>query len=154
MAKLPKNPAEAVAELGVKQSSRVLAFGPANGWVEALADAVGAGGAVVVSDPPPEAEPRDNVQVVDKPDEGGQTVLVWVGPVPAHTIREYPAHVSEDGVLWVVLPRPEAKKQGQAIPPAHEEAEVKRALLVGGWRDDRVLPLSTDAYAIRFRRRK
>jgi hypothetical protein len=151
MARLPKNALEAVEELGVSSGQRVLAFGPAGGFVEALSDAVGAEGMVTVHDPPPDLEAGANVNVLDEvpADATGQTVLVWVGPVPAHAIREYPPRVADGGALWVVLPR-----KGRDAPAPVNEAEVKRTLLAAGWRDDRTVSLSTDAYAIRFHKRR
>lgn len=151
MARLPKNPAHAVEELGVSEGASVLAFGPANGYVEALGAAVGASGRLLVWDPPPELEAPGNAEIIEAVPDGASAdvVLVWVGPVPAHAIREYPAHVSADGALWVVLPR-----RGKETRTLQHEADVKRALLVAGWRDDRVVPLATDAVAMRFRRRR
>lgn len=149
MARLPKNPTEATGLLGVPGGATVLAFAPSNGFTEALAEAVGEEGSVLVSDPPPELDAPPNASTEIPDDASGDVVLVWLGPVPAHTIREFPARVAENGSLWAILPR-----KGRDTPAPVHEAEVKRAMLAAGWRDDRVVGLSTDAYAIRFRRRR
>lgn len=151
MARLPKNPADAVEQLGIPQRARVLAFGPAKGYVEALAGAVGDDGSVVVWEPPPDLEAPGNAEVVEElPGEmQADAVLVWLGPVPTHSIRDYPSKVTDGGAFWVVFPR-----RGREAPSPIHEADVKKALLVAGWREDRVVPLSVDAFAVRFRRRR
>jgi hypothetical protein len=46
-----------------------------------------------------------------------------------------------------------APMPGSVVAVAVTEGEVKKAMLSGGWREDRVQQLSKEAYAVRFRRR-
>ncbi len=149
MTRLPKDAREAVGLLGIQTGSRVLALSPDQGFIEALAETVGEGGRVVVQDPPADLEAAPNVHTADEATEPAQTVIAWLGPVPTHAVREQLPRVAEGGTLWTILPRP---RRGE--PARIAEADVKRALLVSGWRDDRTVPLATDSYAIRFRRRR
>lgn len=151
MAKLPRNPTEAIEALGVREGSTVLAVGPDHGFVEALAEAVGAEGKVVVQAPPPDLEVPDGVEVLEAPpaDTKFDTLIGWVGVVPAHGVRELGEHVAEGGVLWLVLPKVDREERAPVT-----EGDVKRAMVSGGWREERVIPLSTDAFAARFRRRR
>ncbi len=151
MAKVPSNPSEAVPHLGLSEGQTVLAVGPAPAFAEALSEAVGESGRVVVSDPPPDLdEPPSNVEVVQElPDHAAaQSVLVWIGPVAGHLVRDYTKRVAGGGSLWVVFPRPGREKRAPV-----NEADVKRALLAMGWRDNRSVILSSDSFAVRFHKR-
>lgn len=150
MARLPRDPAEAVDALGIRSGTSVLAVGPDHGYVEALAGAVG-DGKLNVQAPPPDLELPAGVEVVEAPaaDAKYDTLVGWVGVVPVHGVRELGAHVSDNGVLWLVLPKVERDERASVT-----EGDVKRAMLSAGWKEERVVPLSTDAFAARFRRRR
>jgi hypothetical protein len=151
MAKHPKDPVEAVEALDIASGSTVVAVGPDHGFVEALAEAVGDGGKLVVQAPPPELETPSGVDVVDEvPDDAkADTVIAWVGVVPIHAARAMGKHVGDDGAFWLVLPR-----VGRDDRAPVTEGDLKRAMLAGGWREERVQLLSTDSYAVRFRKRR
>ncbi len=151
MAKHPKDPAEAVAALDVAAGSSVVAVGPDHGYVEALADAVGDGGSLLVHAPPPELVAPASVKIVDEvPDDAkADTVIAWVGVVPVHAARAMGKHVNDDGAFWLVLPR-----VGRDDRAPVTEGDLKRAMLSGGWREERVQLLSKDSFAVRFRKRR
>ncbi|MGH2760192.1 MAG: hypothetical protein ACRDKJ_11610 [Actinomycetota bacterium] len=151
MARLPRDPAEAVGALGIRPGANVLAVGPDHGYVEALANAVGAEGKVNVQAPPPDLEVPQGVEVVEAPDADAKydTLVGWVGVVPVHGVRDLGTHVVDDGVLWLVLPKVDRDERASVT-----EGDVKRAMLSAGWKEERVMPLSTDAFAARFRRRR
>jgi hypothetical protein len=151
MARHPKDPTEAIEALGVREGSTVVAVGPDHGFVEALADAVGKDGKVVVQAPPPEFEAPASVEVVDEvpADAKAETVIAWVGVVPVHAARAMGQHVSDEGAFWLVLPR-----VGREDRAPVTEGDVKKAMLSGGWKEERVQLLSNDSFAVRFRKRK
>lgn len=152
MAQLPKNPEEAVAELGVPEEGTVVCVGPDNNYAEALANAVGTSGTVIVRDPPPDLTARKKaIQIVEElpPDAKGDPVLLWLPPVQLNEVRELLGHVVEGGTLWLVL-----QKGGRDFKAPVTEGDAKRALLVSGWRETKVLQLSTDDYAVRFHPRR
>lgn len=151
MAKHPKDPTEAVAALDVAAGSSVVAVGPDHGYVEALAELVGEGGSLVVHAPPPDLEVPSGVQVVDEVSGStkADTVITWVGVVPVHAARAMGKHVNDDGAFWLVLPR-----VGRDDRAPVTEGDLKRAMLAGGWREERVQLLSKDSFAVRFRKRR
>jgi hypothetical protein len=151
MARLPRDPSEAVESLGIRPGSTVLAVGPDHGYVEAMAEAVGGDGKLIVQAPPPDLELPAGVEVVDAPaaDAKVDTLIGWVGVVPVHGVRELGEHVSDRGVLWLVLPKVDREERAPVT-----EGDVKRAMLSAGWREERVVPLATNAIAARFRRRR
>ena len=151
MAKHPKDPNEAVEALDIREGSTVVAVGPDHGFVEALAEAIGKDGKLVVQAPPPELEVPTSVEIVDEvpADAKAETVIAWVGVVPVHAARAMGKHVSDDGAFWLVLPR-----VGREDRAPVTEGDLKRAMLSGGWREDRVQLLSNDSFAVRFRKRK
>lgn len=151
MARLPRNPREAVGALGVREGSTVLAVAPDHGYTEALAEAIGGEGRLIVQAPPPDLEAPKAVEIVETPsdDTKADTVIGWVGVVHVHSVRELGTHVADNGSLWVVLPKVERDARAPVT-----EGDVKRAMLSAGWREERVVPLSKDAFAVRFRRRR
>ncbi len=151
MARLPRNPEEAVGALGVRSGATVLAVGPDHGYVEAIAGAVGDEGKVLVQAPPPDLEIPDGVEVVEalEADTKVDTLIGWVGVVPVHGVRELGEHVADNGVLWLVLPKVDRDSRAPVT-----EGDVKRAMLSGGWREERAIALTTDHFAARFRRRR
>jgi hypothetical protein len=151
MTKHPKDPAEAVGALDIGAGSTVVAVGPDHGYVEALANVVGDGGSLVVHAPPPDLDAPPGVQVVDEVPEDAKadTVIAWVGVVPVHAARAMGKHVNDDGAFWLVLPR-----VGRDDRAPVTEGDLKRAMLAGGWREERVQLLSKDSVAVRFRRRR
>lgn len=151
MARLPRDPEEAVDALGIRAGSTVLAVGPDHGYVEALAGAVGEDGTVLVQAPPPDLEVPEGVRVVEdvEADTKVDTLVGWVGVVPAHGVRELGRHVVDGGVVWLVLPKTDREERAPVT-----EGDVKKAMLSGGWREERVVVLSTDAFGARFRRRR
>jgi hypothetical protein len=151
MARLPRNPAEAVESLGIRSGSTVLAVGPDHGYVEAIVEAVGDGGKVLVQAPPPDLDLPAGVEVIEQPppDTKFDTLVGWVGVVPAHGVRELGEHVGDNGVLWLVLPKVDREERAPVT-----EGGIKRAMLSAGWKEERVVPLATDAFAARFRRRR
>ena len=151
MARHPKDPAEAVDALGVRSGSTVVAVGPDHGYVEALAEAAGDTGKVIVQAPPPDLDVPKSVQVVEEvsQDTKADTVIAWTTVVPVHAARALGEHVGDQGSFWLVLP-----KVGRDDRAAVTEGDVKKAMLSGGWREERVQMLSTDAFAVRFRRRR
>jgi hypothetical protein len=151
MARHPKDPAEALDALGVRAGSTVVAVGPDHGYVEALVQVVGETGNLTVQAPPPDAEVPKSVNVVDElpADTKADTVIAWTGVVPVHSARALGEHVSDDGSFWLVLPR-----VGREDRAPVTEGDVKRAMLAGGWREERVQVLSSDSFAVRFRRRR
>jgi hypothetical protein len=151
MARLPKDANEAVDSLGVNAGATVLAVGPDHGFVEALAEAVGAEGKLIVQAPPPDEEAPSAAEVVETvaDDLTADAVLAWVSVVPVHAARELGKHVREGGALWVVLPKVDRDERASVT-----EGDVKRAMLSAGWREERVVPLSTDSFGVSFRRRR
>lgn len=151
MTRLPKNQTEAVGELGVAGGSTVLAVGPDHGYTEAIAGVVGEGGRVVVQAPPPDLETTDGVEVVeDIPDDlVVDAVIGWVGVVPLHGVRDIARHVSEDGSLWLVLPKVERGSRASVT-----EGELTRAMLSAGWKATRNVGLSTEAFAVLYSKRR
>jgi hypothetical protein len=113
---------------------------------------VGDKGSVIVRDPPPETEaPEPNLTLVDElpADATADVVLVWSTTVPPHELRDFGKRVTDGGVLWAVLPRTERDVRAPVT-----EGDVSRAMLAAGWREDRNVALSTEAYALRFHRRR
>lgn len=151
MAKHPKDAAEAVDALGVKSGSTVVAVGPDHGFVEALAEAVGDGGKLVVQAPPPDLDAPKSVEIVDEVagDTKADTVIAWVSVVPVHSARALGEHVGDQGAFWLVLPKVARDDRAPVT-----EGEVKKAMLSGGWKEERVQMLSQDAFAVRFRKRR
>lgn len=151
MTKHPHDAAEAVEALEIAAGSSVLAVGPDHGYVEALADAVGDKGTLVVHAPPPDLDVPSAVKVVEEvpSDAKADTVIAWVGVVPVHSARAMGAHVSDDGTFWLVLPR-----VGRDDRAPVTEGDLKRAMLAGGWKEERVQLLSKDSFGVRFRRRR
>lgn len=151
MAKHPQDANEAVEALGIREGSSVIAVGPDHGYVEALAGAVGDAGKLVVHAPPPDLDAPARAEVVDEvpADATADTVIAWVGVVPVHAARAMGAHVSDDGAFWLVLPR-----VGRDDRAPVTEGDLKRAMLAGGWKEERVQLLSKDSFGIRFRRRR
>ncbi len=152
MARLPKDTDEAVALLGLSEGASMVVVAPAAGYVEAFAEAVGTKGTVLVQQPPPEVNTRKKaVKVVDDlPDDAkGDAVVVWMGAIQKHDLREYASRVVDSGALWTVLPK--GTKEFRAPVT---EGDVKRTLLTLGWRETKVVTLSTDDYAVRFHRRR
>lgn len=151
MARLPKSPTEAVALLGVSEGTSVIAVAPSNGFTEALAEVVGDKGSVLVQDPPPDLEAPKQVTVSDSiaDDASAQVVCIWVAAAHPHAIRDLSPRVADNGTLWAILPR-----VGRDEPSPINEADVKRTMLIQGWRGDKTVPLATDAYALRFRKRR
>jgi hypothetical protein len=150
MAKHPKDPVEAVGSLGIEKGSSVLAVGPDHGFVEAIAEVTG-DGKVIVQAPPPDLEVPKSVDVVEEiaDDAKADTVIAWVNLIPVHAARALGQHVNDQGSLWIVLPRVDRDTRAPVT-----EGDVKKAMLSGGWTQDRVQALSSDAYALRFRRRR
>jgi hypothetical protein len=151
MAKHPKDPTEAVDALGIRAGSTVLVLGPDHGYAEAFAEAAGDDGKVIVQAPPPELDVPKTVEVVEDipADTKAETVIAWTTVVPVHAARALSDHVGEDGSFWLVIPKVDRDARAPVT-----EGDVKRAMLSGGWREHRVQPLSTDAYALGFRRRR
>jgi len=151
MARLPKDAGEAVQMLGVSSGQTVIAVGPDHGFAGAFAEAVGGDGKVIVASPPPDEDPPKDVDVVDgvPDDTKGDQVFGWMGIIPVHEGRKLASHVNEGGSLWLVLPKADRDKTA-----AVTEGDVKRAMLSAGWREERVVPLTTDSFAVRFRRRR
>jgi hypothetical protein len=151
MARHPRDPAEAVEELDVREGSTVVAVGPDHGFAEALGEAVGDNGKVTVQAPPPEFENASGVEVVDEvpADAKADTVIAWTTVLPIHAARALGEHVNDDGSFWLVLP-----KVGRDDRAPVTEGDVKRAMLSAGWREERVQALSADSFALRFRRRR
>lgn len=152
MARVPRDPEEAVGELGIAEGATVIAVGPAEGYVEALADAVGTKGTVIVQYPPPELKTRKKaVKVVEElpSDAAGDAVVAWVPVVQVPALRELTGVVADGGALWVVLPR-----GGREARVPITEGELKRTLLPLGFRQTRALALSSDSHAVRFHRRR
>lgn len=150
MARVPRDVAEAVEALGVREGSTVVAVGPDHGFVEELATAVGDSGTVLVQAPPPDLDAAKNVKIVDEvpKDTKADTVLAWLSVVPVHNARDLGEQVDEKGSLWLVIPKVDRESRAPVT-----EGDVKRAMLSAGWREERVQPLSKDAFAVRFRRR-
>jgi hypothetical protein len=151
MARLPKDAPEAVEMLGVAAGQTVIAVGPDHGYANAFVSAVGDGGKVIVASPPPDEDAPKAVELVDDvPDDSkADHVFGWIGIIPVHEGRKLASHVNEGGSLWLVLPKADRDKQA-----AVTEGDVKRAMLSAGWREERIVPLTTDSFAVRFRRRR
>ncbi len=150
MARLPKDAAEAVEHLGIREDTTVAVIGPDHGYIAAIADVVGDKGKVIVQSPPPDDDTGD-AQVVDEipTDTKADEIIAWVNVIPVHSARDLGTNVADGGGLWLVLPK--ADRDSRA---AVTEGDVKRAMLSAGWREERTVQLSTDAYAVRFRRRR
>ena len=151
MARLPKDAPEAVEMLGVSAGQTVIAVGPDHGFAGAFKDAVGEDGSVIVASPPPDEDAPQGIQVVDTvaDDAKADHVVGWIGIVSVPAGRKLSSHVKDGGALWLVLPKAERDKQA-----AVTEGDVKRAMLSAGWREERVVPLTTESFAVRFRRRR
>jgi hypothetical protein len=151
MTKHPKDPTEAIEALDIGAGSTVIAVGPDHGYVEALAEAVGKDGKVIVQAPPPDLEVPSGVDVVEavSDDARAEHVIAWVGVVPVHAARATAKHVADDGAFWLVLPR-----VGREDRAPVTEGDLKRAMLSGGWKEERVQLLSHDSVAVRFRKRR
>jgi hypothetical protein len=151
MARLPKDAPEAVGMLGVTSGQTVIAVGPDHGYAGAYLEAVGEDGSVIVSSPPPDEDAPKGVEITDAiaDETKADHVIGWIGIIPVHEARRLASHVNEGGALWLVLPRAEREKQAGVT-----EGEVKRAMLSAGWREEKVVPLTTDSFAVRFRRRR
>lgn len=152
MARLPKNPEEAVEQLGVTEDCTVICVGPEEGYAEALAELVGTSGRVVVHQPPPDLTQRKKaIEILDElpADAKGDPVLAWFPPVQLTDLRDVAEHVAPDGALWLVL-----QKGGRDFRATVTEGETKRAMLTLGWRETKVVQLSTDDQAVRFHRRR
>jgi hypothetical protein len=129
----------------------VIAVGPDHGFAGAFVTAVGADGSVTVASPPPDEDAPEGIRIVDDVagDAKADHVFGWIGIIPVPEARRLTSHVNDGGSLWLVLPR--AGRDRQA---AVTEGDVKRAMLSAGWREERVVPLTTDSFALRFRRRR
>ena len=151
MARLPKDAAEAVHMLGVGAGQTVIAVGPDHGYAGAFAQAVGDDGSVVVASPPPDEEAPEQIEVVDAVSDEAKAdhVFGWIGIIPVHEGRKLGSHVKDGGALWLVLPKAAREKQASVT-----EGDVKRAMLSAGWREERVVALTTESFAVRFRRRR
>ena len=151
MARLPKDAPEAVEMLGVTTGQTVIAVGPDHGYASAFGDAVGKDGSVIVASPPPDEDTPAGAEVVDAVADDAQAdhVFGWIGIISVPEGRKLTSHVKDGGALWLVLPRVERDKQA-----AVTEGDVKRAMLSAGWKEERVVPLTTDSFAVRFRRRR
>ena len=149
MARLPKDAAEAVDALGLTEKSTVALIGPDHGYIGAIAETIGKSGTLIVQSPPPDEE-TDGAQIVEEvpSDTKADAIIAWINVIPVHSARELGGNVADGGALWLVLP-----KAGRDSRASVTEGDVKRAMLSAGWREERVVPLSTDAYALRFRRR-
>ncbi len=136
--------------LEIEKGASVVVLGPDHGFVEALAEAVGAA-SLTVQAPPPDLEMPKGVSVVDDlaDDAKADVVIAWTNMIPVHAARGLGKHVNDEGALWLVLPRVDRDARAPVT-----EGDVKKAMLSGGWRDDRVQALSSDAFALRFRRRR
>jgi hypothetical protein len=150
MARLPKDATEAVDALGITDKSTVALIGPDHGFIEAATAAVGKTGKVIVQSPPPD-EPTDGAEIVDAvPSETkADAIVAWVGVVGIHHARDLAVNVADGGSLWLVLPKADRDSRAPVT-----EGEIKRTMLSAGWREERVVPFSTDAFAVRFRRRR
>lgn len=136
--------------IGVEEKSTIAVVAPAPGWIEALSEAVGETGQVLVAPTPEEGEVPKNVTVSDALSEAAApTVIVWLSAVPVHSVRDLASHVAEGGALWTVLPR-----AGRGNLATRSEGDVKRSLLAAGWRSDRTVAVSNDEYAVRFHKRR
>ena len=137
--------------LGVTPGQTVIAVGPDHGFAGAFAEVVGDGGTVTVASPPPDEDPPEGITIVDEigDDAKADHVLGWVGIISVPESRKLASHVNDGGALWLILPRAERDKQA-----AVTEGEVKRAMLSAGWREEKVVPLTTESFAVRFRRRR
>ena len=151
MARLPKDAPEAVEMLGVEAGQTIIAVGPDHGFAGAFAEAVGEGGKVIVASPPPDEEAPKDIDIVEAvPDDTkGDQVFGWIGIIPVHEGRKLASHVNEGGSLWLVIP-----KAGRDRQAAVTEGDVKRAMLSAGWREERVVALTNESFAVRFRRRR
>jgi hypothetical protein len=151
MARFPKDVPDAVQMLGVSPGQTVIAVGPDHGFAVAFAEAVGDDGKVIIASPAPDEDPPSDVEVVDGvPDDAkGDQVFGWMGIIPVHEGRKLASHVNEGGSLWLVLPKADRDKKA-----AVTEGEIKRAMMSAGWREERVVALTTDSFAVRFRRRR
>lgn len=149
MARLPKDAAEAVDALGISEKSTVALVGPDHGYIGAALEKVGKSGKLIVSSPPPD-EVTDGAEIVDEvpSDTKADAIVAWINVIGVPGARELGSNVADGGSLWLVLPK--ANRDSRA---AVTEGDVKRAMLSAGWRDERIVPLTTDAYAVRFRRR-
>ena len=151
MPKHPKDPVEAVSTLGIASGSSVIAVGPDHGFAQALVDAVGDGGTVTVQAPPPDEDAPKAAAVVEEVagDAKADTVLAWVSVVPVHAARALADNVTDNGALWVVLPRVDRDSRAPVT-----EGDLKRAMLSAGWRESKVQQLSSDSYGVCFRKRR
>lgn len=129
----------------------MLLVGPDHGFVEAIAQAVGEEGKVLVQAPPPDLDVPSGVEVVEDvaSETKVDTLIGWVGVVPVHGVRELGEHVADGGVLWLILPKVDRESRA-----AVTEGDVRRAMLSSGWREERAIQLTVDHFGARFRRRR
>lgn len=150
MARLPKDAAEAVDVLGLAEKSTVALVGPDHGFIEAISNVVGKSGKLIVQSPPPD-EATDGAEVVDEvsADTKADAVIAWIGVVGIHSARDLGGNVADGGSLWLVVPKADRDSRAPVT-----EGEIKRTMLSAGWREERMVPFSTDSFAVRFRRRR
>jgi hypothetical protein len=150
MARLPRDAAEAVDALGFGKDATVVAIGPDHGYITAIGEAIGAKGKLIVQSPPPDDE-TGAAQIVDEvaPDTKADEIIAWINVIGVHGARDLAANVADGGALWFVLPKADRDSRASVT-----EGDVKRTMLSAGWREERTVQLSTDAYAVRFRRRR
>ncbi len=151
MARLPKDAAEAVDALGIAEKSTVALIGPDHGFIGAVAETIGTSGKLIVQSPPPD-EATDGAEIVEAvpADTKADAIVAWINVIGVHDARDLGGRIADDGSLWLVLP-----KAGRDSRASVTEGEIKRAMLSAGWREERgIVPLSTDAFAVRFRRRR
>ena len=150
MARLPKDAQEAVDALGIREKSTVALVGPDHGFIAAVAETVGSSGKLIVQAPPPD-ESADGGEIVDaiSSEVRADAIIAWINVVTAHEARDLGGNVADGGALWLVLPKADRDSRAPVT-----EGEIKRAMLSAGWREDRVVPFSKDAFAVGFRRRR
>jgi hypothetical protein len=150
MARLPKDAVEAVEALGLAEKSTVALIGPDHGFIDAAAEAVGKTGKVIVQSPPPD-EATDGADVVETiaDDTKADAVVAWIGVIGLHGARDLAGNVADGGSLWLVVPKADRDSRAPVT-----EGEIKRTMLSAGWREGKVVPFSTDAFAVCFRRRR
>ena len=150
MARLPKDAAEAVDALGISEKATVALIGPDHGFIGAVAETIGKSGKLIVQAPPPDEE-TDGAEIVDAvPTETkADAIIAWINVIPVHDARDLAGNVADGGSLWLVLPKADRDSRAPVT-----EGEIKRAMLSAGWREERIVPFSTNAFAVRFRRRR
>jgi hypothetical protein len=150
MARLPKDAGEAVDALGIAEKATVALIGPDHGFIGAVASTIGKNGKLIVQAPPPDEE-TDGAEIVDAvpADTKADAIVAWINVVSLHDARELSGNVADGGSLWLVVPKADRESRAPVT-----EGEIKRSMLSAGWREERVVPFSKDAYAVRFRRRR